>query len=376
MSGEAGGDRGAFGWLHCRRSCPPYSPAPGKKDGRRIIGGWLSQLPRRQLHFGIARKRHGRSTDEALPPARETMTVSSADPSEGNDAWTFVRSKKRRPGTNPPAKQPAKPASAGLPTPAAATLTPGEIELDQRRIQSQWLASASCRRLEELVRTRKPDAPVSTAVCLGIGTFDPDDGSWPLKRRTHVQLAAFETIVAALRGRPDQPIRSVFQEPCFTSSDKAFLEARGHEIMESPDAYDLVEADTFLYGLHLYSDIYAEAIAKHIPAMFIGTGWDTWQECVPSSVPRCWPKLTRDSCSDPEAERWARIKELDGLCDQTKFPEDDEFYPIFTGTAIHWRRPAEPPNGDEVPSAPETPDASADVAKAQAALEKLTVSGP
>lgn len=58
------------------------------------------------------------------------------------------------------------------------------------------------------------------------------------------------------------------------------------------------------------------------------------------------------------------------------FPEDDEFFPIFSSTTIHWRRPAEPPNEDEVPSALETPDESSDVAKAQAALEKLAVSGP
>lgn len=135
--------------------------------------------------------------------------------------------------------------------------------------------------------TRKSDPPVSTAICLGIGSFDPHEGSWPLRRRTHVQLAAFETIVAALKARSNQPIRSVFQEPCFTSSDKAFLEARGHEIVESPGAYGLVKEDSFLYGVHLYSEIYSEAIAKHIPAMFIGTGWDTWQKCVPSSVSRC-----------------------------------------------------------------------------------------
>lgn len=304
------------------------------------------------------------------------MTVSSAAPSQENDAWTFVRSKKRRPGaTKSQSKLQATAASSGLPTPAAATLTHGEIELDHRRIQAQWLASATCRRLGELVLTRKPDQPVSTAVCLGIGTFDPDDGSWPLKRRTHVQLAAFETIVAALKGQPAQPIRCVFQEPCFTSSDKAFLAARGHEIVESPGAYGLVKEDTFLYGLHLYSDIYSEAIAQHIPAVFIGTGWDTWQECV-SSVAKCWSTLTRDSCSNPEAGRWVRIKELDGLCDKTKFPEDDEFYPIFTGTTIHWRRPGGPSTGDEAPPTLETSEASADVAKAQAALEKLTVSGP
>ena len=209
------------------------------------------------------------------------MTASSVDPSQENDAWTFVRSKKRRPGPKSQPKQPTKPAAAsGLPTPAAATLTPDEIGLDHRRIKAQWLASSGCRRLHELVLTRKPDLPVLTAVCLGIGTFDPDDASWPLTRRAHVQLAAFETIVAAWKGRSDQPIQSVFQEPCFTSSDKAFLEARGHEVVESPGAYGLVTEDTFLYGLHLYSDIYTEAIAKHIPAVFIGTGWDTWQEYV------------------------------------------------------------------------------------------------
>jgi hypothetical protein len=51
--------------------------------------------------------------------------------------------------------------------------------------------------------------------------------------------------------------------------------------------------------------------------------------------------LTLDSCPGYESFDWTRIKELDRLCEKTNFPSDEEFYPAFTGTGIHWRRSEE-----------------------------------
>lgn len=33
------------------------------------------------------------------------------------------------------------------------------------------------------------------------------------------------------------------------------------------------------------------------------------------------------------------MKQLDGSCDKIKFPDDQDFYPTFTSTTIHWRKP-------------------------------------
>lgn len=41
--------------------------------------------------------------------------------------------------------------------------------------------------------------PVRKAVCLGIGSFDPENGSWHAKERAHIQLAAFLLIVEEIR---------------------------------------------------------------------------------------------------------------------------------------------------------------------------------
>lgn len=30
------------------------------------------------------------------------------------------------------------------------------------------------------------------------------------------------------------------------------------------------------------------------------------------------------------------MKELDDSCDKIKFPDDQDFYPTFTSTTIHW----------------------------------------
>lgn len=41
-------------------------------------------------------------------------------------------------------------------------------------------------------------APVKKAICLGIGSFDPEDGSWDSKRRTYHQCIAFLAMVEEL----------------------------------------------------------------------------------------------------------------------------------------------------------------------------------
>lgn len=44
--------------------------------------------------------------------------------------------------------------------------------------------------------------PVRKAVCLGLGSFDPENGSWVTKEKAHVQLAAFLFIVEEIRKYP------------------------------------------------------------------------------------------------------------------------------------------------------------------------------
>jgi len=196
------------------------------------------------------------------------------------DSWTYV-AKKRRPGAYRKRNTHTPPtAKSDVHAPQATRdsyLTVAEIKADHQRIKEQWLASSCCENLKKLITSRATHCVSSTAVCLGIGSFDPPDGSWQVKRRTHAQLAAFQTVVDILHEHTDAPIRCIFQEPYFTPADRDFLGGMNYEIVDSPQGYKTVDEHTFLYGIHLYKDTYSDAIASHIPAIFIGTGWDTWE---------------------------------------------------------------------------------------------------
>lgn len=210
------------------------------------------------------------------------MVVFAMESLEEKESWTFVTTKKRRsvahrkPNTQTP---PATKSSVHAPQPTRDSyLTVAEIKADHQRIREQWLNSSCCRNLKKLMTSRVSDHVPSTAVCLGIGSFDPPDGSWQVKRRTHAQLAAFQTLVELMNERAAEPIRCIFQEPYFTPADREFLEEMAYEIVDSPHGYKSVDEHTFLYGIHLYKETYSDAIADHIPAIFIGTGWDTWEK--------------------------------------------------------------------------------------------------
>jgi hypothetical protein len=73
-------------------------------------------------------------------------------------------------------------------------------------------------------------------------------------------------------------IECIFQEPLFTDSERAFLKDMGHTVVDHPVACQSVTRDTLLYGIHLYRELYQEALDAALPAVFVGTGWDTWDE--------------------------------------------------------------------------------------------------
>lgn len=124
----------------------------------------------------------------------------------GADEWTrIVRKGKRnnsKNGTRPSAAitpPAAGPAENFLPN-AAPKLALADIKAEHDKLRAKWRATASYSRLKELVasKARLSYVGVRRAVCLGLGAFDPEDGSWVARRRSHVQLAAFLGIVEAL----------------------------------------------------------------------------------------------------------------------------------------------------------------------------------
>lgn len=73
-------------------------------------------------------------------------------------------------------------------------------------------------------------------------------------------------------------IECFYQEPRFTPNDKGFLEGLGGKVVDSPGSYDLVDEGTLIFGVHLYCDIWAAALQHKLPAIYVGTGWDVWNE--------------------------------------------------------------------------------------------------
>lgn len=75
-----------------------------------------------------------------------------------------------------------------------------------------------------------------------------------------------------------------FQEPRFTPNDTEFLTNLGHQVVESPIAFEAVDEDTLVFAVHMYRPIYEATLEKASPAMFVGTGWDVWDEYVVSPL--------------------------------------------------------------------------------------------
>ncbi|KAI1137674.1 hypothetical protein F5Y05DRAFT_77497 [Hypoxylon sp. FL0543] len=242
----------------------------------------------------------------------------AAEPGE----WTRVRRKGRRHHLNGHQHTALSRSHGNLPglKIRPSFLSASDIEREHQRITGQWGTSTCCRQLRLVIASRPSHPTITQAVCFGLGSFDPEDGSWDSRRRAHVQLAALLCMVEQLQRDNPEPIRCVFQEPIFNAVDKEFIRGLGYEVVDSPVGFERVNSSTLVFGIHLYRDVYAQAIDKHLPALFVGTPKDVWEEC-----------------HGTDSLDWVKLRELDDRCDKTTFPEDAG-YTTFSSTAIHWRR--------------------------------------
>ncbi|RSL45881.1 hypothetical protein CEP53_010569 [Fusarium sp. AF-6] len=190
--------------------------------------------------------------------------------------WTHVTRKSRK---SRPNKNPSHAHINSLPiTPRTDNLrSPSDLEADYRRIRDRWEAEP---RLRELVSSKASHIKtVSRAVNLGVGTFDPVDGSWEAKRSAFVQLAAFLVMVEEL------------------------------------------DQDTFFFGVHLYKPIYAMALEKNLPVIFVGTGWEVWDDLFAT-------------------EGLERMEVMHKGYGKSEFPQES-FDSAFSSTCIYWKSTGE-----------------------------------
>lgn len=146
------------------------------------------------------------STSSSTTETTSTMATSTADhETTDSSQWTRIVRKGKKLGRkqqeqeksshHPPA---AGPAENFQPNPSP-QLSADEINAAHADITPKWRASEAHENLCALIKTNAAShVAITRAVCLGLGAFDPDDGSWLAQRRSHVQLAAFLTMVEAL----------------------------------------------------------------------------------------------------------------------------------------------------------------------------------
>lgn len=258
--------------------------------------------------------------------------------------WTQVTSKSRRSGRRT-APLPVVPRTSDL-RPAA------DLAADHRRLRARWEDDECCRRLRHLLSTHASRIKsVSRAVNLGVGTFDPADGSWEAKRSSHVQLIAFLVIVEELEKVTGGKIECIFQDPVFTRSDKDFLASLGHQVVETPAACHMIDADSLLYGIHLYRPIYAMALENSLPAIFVGTGWDVWDDL-------------------SSTEGLERMEEMEKTYTRCAFPQDSHGQ-AFSSTSIYWKPAPEAATASSEQEAQGKPSAEDEISSK---LESTTIS--
>lgn len=233
-----------------------------------------------------------------------------------------------------------------------------EIETTYTRVRDRWLASPAYSTLRALILAGAAShAPVTTAVCLGNGPLHAPDSNWDRRRTAHVQTAALLALVDLLSesqrssaaASVRNPIRCVFQEPEYTPADRAFLQRRGHDVVDDPAAFGLVGASTLLWGVHMYHQVYSRALQGNnpnspaaasspppppppLPAMFVGTKWTTWEDVADDDG------RVKDSLS--------RVAEMHATYDMLEFPPDEASF-SFGDTCIYWRKEDRTANATE-----------------------------
>ncbi|KAI0487720.1 hypothetical protein F4859DRAFT_267677 [Xylaria cf. heliscus] len=243
----------------------------------------------------------------------------SSEPQEA-DTWVKVH---RRKGRRPAKEASVEKVSPSQLTASDPTISLKQVKQDHDHFASEWTSSPAHGRLQELLSGHTSSTSVTKAICFGLGTFDPPAGEWFRKRTSHIQLAAFLVIVEHLQREANSYIRCVFQEPLFNAVDKAFIASLGHEVVESPVGFQLVDSETLAFGVHLYRDICTQIMATHIPVMYIGTSYNVWEDNPGSDLFR--------------VEDLNRLKELYQLSVSVKFPEN-QAETVFNSTTIHWRQ--------------------------------------
>lgn len=239
--------------------------------------------------------------------------------------------------------------------------TVSDIQKHHDTAKQEWQISDCWNTLKHLLAIALSDSnypPITKAICLGPGPYDPSNGSFAARRTAHMQTAAFCAIVDFLESQFKHKIKRVVQEPMFTQLDKDICVELGFEVVDTPDAFPMVDEQTLVYGIHMELHTYYLALAT-FPSVFIGGGLDEWERVVDF---------------EPSLKKFiGPIAEMDAT--YTKYPFPDMNY-IFSSTTMYWRKGHNAPQLTSNPKAslPANPEASKQTLDIAEALESLKLS--
>ncbi|ERS95638.1 hypothetical protein HMPREF1624_08154 [Sporothrix schenckii ATCC 58251] len=199
---------------------------------------------------------------------------------------------------------------------------PTHVRAEHERVAAWWREQPSCMNLRDLIETHSPShAAVTRAVCLGAGSFGGPLDFGESIRRAHIQTEAFLLIVEELS--TGHAIECFFQEPLYTSADKAYLIGLGHTVIETPAAYQMIGPTTMVFAIHLPTREYLGCLLDAVPVMLIGTGYETYEDRLPQF-------LMGDSGA------LGHLRHIHNTYQRFRFPCEKHDH-CFSDTFIYWR---------------------------------------
>lgn len=123
-----------------------------------------------------------------------------------------------------------------------------------------------------------PGIEITRCVCIGLGNFtrpfshlksgDHAAGLGP-RNDSLLQLAAL-SVMLELLARRHSVAKVYFQDPRFTGFEKGFLRGLGYGVVDDPEAFGLVDSNTFLFAPVVGADVLVRALEHQSPALHVG----------------------------------------------------------------------------------------------------------
>ena len=185
--------------------------------------------------------------------------MSPTDHSNNDDGWTYVvKSKKSRPPTSLPFQYHAH-ANNEVVDSGAVTALHKKLQ----RFVKEWADNADARRLASILDQTfmfEPTLSINKIVCIALGS--PDSGNLS----TWKQLGCLMHLRASYF--PDAKV--IFQDPVFNQIDMSFFDELGIITMDTPQAFQAIDTQTFLFAPHCEHEQFCEALdGRELPGVCI-----------------------------------------------------------------------------------------------------------